>query len=318
MKSELKQIILNLNPALFNVKKIIISSFKKLGVGEGNINYVFKVNNKKFICRLNIESEKSDKVEREFKTLKKIEKYNFSPKPVYFNKNPEFSILKFIEGKPFRQGKRTYTSVQIKNIAKTLAKLHSIKTSIKPVNYDFEYYTHGAKHLITDLNKRTKNKFKKELKQIFNVVLSSVPKNEIHKYSLIHGDVCPQNIVETAKDVRFIDWENVEVSDPARDIAQVIIDLGLQKNYLVLFQKTYFSIRKDDSLFVRARSYAILMMQNYYIWECIRALEVKNKELPKEYLQKTSVREHLIAAQKNLVDLNKLIPIPLFEVDMVC
>ena len=55
MKAELKFIIENLNPKLLGVDKVSINSFKKLGVGEGNLNYLFKIKNKKFICRVNID-----------------------------------------------------------------------------------------------------------------------------------------------------------------------------------------------------------------------------------------------------------------------
>ncbi len=300
MKSEIKNIIKQLNPKLFGVKEIKINSFRKLGIGEGNLNYILKINNKEYNCRINIKTKKLNKLKNEFETLKKIEKYGFSPKPIYFHNKPEFSILTFIKGTPFRHGKKTYTKNQIISIAKTLAKLHSVKTTLKPSNYNYGYYLNGAKHLIDELNKRTNNELKPILLNTYKNILKQIPNKENHKYSLIHGDIVPQNIIETTKSIKLIDWENVEVSDPAKDIAQVLIDIEIKGKNLELFLKTYFKIRKDTTILNRAKIYAILMRQNYYIWELIRTLKIKNKELPQEYLNKTNTKQHLQEAKKQL------------------
>ena len=307
MKSQLKEIIKQLNPKIFEIDEIKINSFEKLGIGEGNLNYIFKINNKRYLCRINIELEKSNKLKNEFKTLKKIEKYGFSPKPIYFHNNPEFSILEFIEGEPFKEGTKKFTKKQITQIAKTLAELHSIKTALKPQNYNFEYYLKGARKLIDKLNKRTNNKFKQTLVNTYKEVLKYIPSKENHKFALIHGDICPQNIIKTKNSIKLIDWENVEVSDPARDLSQILVDLYLKDNDLNLFLKTYLTIRKDKNILERSKIYAILMRQNYYIWEFIRSLEIKNKELPKEYLEKTNTKEHLLEANKQLKELYKLL-----------
>jgi len=85
MKAELRYIIENLNPKLLGVDKISIDSFKKLGVGEGNLNYLLRIKNKKFVCRVNIDKGVPNKSKEEFNSLKKIESLNIAPKVYYYH-----------------------------------------------------------------------------------------------------------------------------------------------------------------------------------------------------------------------------------------
>ena len=91
MKAELKFIIENLNPKLLRVDKVSIDFFKKLGVGEGNLNYLFKIKNKKFICRVNIDKGVPNKSKNEYESLKRVESLNIAPKTYYLHpKDKEF------------------------------------------------------------------------------------------------------------------------------------------------------------------------------------------------------------------------------------
>ena len=94
MKAELKFIIENLNPKLLGVDKVSIDSFKKLGVGEGNLNYLFKIKNKKFICRVNIDKRVPNKSKNEFESLKRVENLNIAPKTFYYHpKDKKFPYI---------------------------------------------------------------------------------------------------------------------------------------------------------------------------------------------------------------------------------
>jgi thiamine kinase-like enzyme len=320
MKTELKSIIENINPKLLGVDKIRIDSFKKLGVGEGNLSYLFKIKNKKFICRVNIDKGVPKKSKTEFDSLKKVEGLNIAPKPFYYRpkdkKFPyDFIILEFIEGKPLRMKKRTYTKKQIKQIASILAKLHSMNCSSLPKGkYSFQHYLKECKNYIKTINKRN-DKLKRELNEIYNRIKNFLPKKEAHKFSLIHGDVCPQNIVETKNGLKLIDWESLQCSDPARDVANILIDLELKNSDLDMFLKEYQKIRKDPTILERAKTYAILLRATYFLWEITRSFEIINKELPKEYLDKTTAQRHINEAKFQFRKLSKLIDVPKIDID---
>ena len=43
MKKSIKEVVRGISPSILGVSSIVFDYFKKLGVGEGNLNYVFSV-----------------------------------------------------------------------------------------------------------------------------------------------------------------------------------------------------------------------------------------------------------------------------------
>jgi len=320
MKAELKFIIENLNPKLLGVDKVSIDSFKKLGVGEGNLNYLFKIKNKKFICRVNIDNGVPNKSKNEYESLKRVEGLNISPKAFYLHPKDKkfpygFIILEFIAGKPFRMKKRSYTQKQIKQIAFILAELHSKSCNGLPKkSYSFQHYLKECEDYNKTINEHN-DKLKNELAEITNRIRNFLSKKEEHKFSLIHGDVCPQNIVEAKDGLKLIDWESLKCSDPAKDIANILIDLELKNNDLDLFLREYQKIRRDPTILERAKTYAVLLRAVYFLWEITRSFEIINKELAKEYLNKTTAQSHINEAKFQFKKLSKLIDVPKINID---
>ncbi len=322
MKSELKNVILNINPKLLGIKKIRITSFKKLGIGEGNINYILKIESKQFVCRISMRSG-DNKLKQEFQNLRDIENLGVAPKALYFHKgnsvfSKDFAILEFFEGTPFRMGGKKFRAIQIKKVARVLAKVHSKKINYKKSSESpYIEVFNWSKIFIRRINKYTDSKYQKELKKINLIIKNIIPRGAKSVVTLTHGDVCPSNIIETSKDVRLIDWECSSYSDPAQDIANVILDLGLVSKDLDIFLSEYFKIRKDNRLVERLDIHKILAMNNYFLWEIARTFEIINKELPEEYLQKTTAKSHLRAAKKNFKQLRKMIRVPLFDIELI-
>lgn len=322
MKHELKSIIEGLNPKSLGVDKISISSFAKLGIGEGNLNYLFSVGDREFVCRVNIDKHTPSKSRNEFNLLKNIESLRIAPKAYYHYRRSrefpwEFNIIEFIKGKPFRMKKRSYTSNQIRQIARILAKLHSIKcNSLPKQKYSYQHYLAESLEYNRTINKYN-DRLRNELRQIHTNVRTFLPKIEEHEFGLIHGDVCPQNIIQTANGVKLIDWESFQCSDPAKDIANVLVDLELKNDDLVLFLEEYDRIRKDATILDRANIYAVLLRYTYFLWEITRSFEIIRKKLPKEYLDKTTARSHINEASFQFRKLSKLINVPRINVDIL-
>jgi len=316
MKKQIKKIIESLDPKILKLKKIKITSFKKLGVGEGNLNYVFKVKDKKFIARINIDKEYPTKSKEEYDNLKIVEKLHHSPNVYYYHKKPGFIILDFIEGHPWRMKKTNYNKKQIIMLARTLADLHSrTNNKLDKSSMKYQYYINEGIKYNKRINKFTKNKFKKELDELLKFIKQTLPKKENHKFGIIHADVCPQNIVETKNDIKLIDWESLRLGDPARDIAGVLIDLKIKDKNLDLFMQEYQKVRQDKDILRRAYIYAVLLRYVYVLWEIMRTHEIKQKKLPKEYLAKTSAQNHINEAKFQQRQLNKLIDVPELNIE---
>lgn len=321
MKQKLIQIIKNLEPKQLGVAKIKLASFRKLGVGEGNVNYVFHIKNKKFICRINIDAGVPNKAVIEYNTLKNIEKLKIAPKVFYLhNKAKDFPlgliILEFINGKPWRMKKRDYSKSEIKQLARLLAELHTSRiANHKPQDYSFDHYVNEGDKFIRAIDKCTFKKHATGLNPIRKSIIAFTPKVEKHEFALIHGDVCPQNIISAKTGLKLIDWESLRVSDPAQDISNILIDVGLKGKNLELFLKEYHKIRKDQAILKRAKVYAVLKIYNYFLWEIVRAFEIISKKLPKEYLKKSSAQQHINEAKHQLRKLSRSISIPKIDVD---
>ena len=318
MKSELKNIIKEIEPERLGVKNIEINSFKKLGVGECNINYLIIIDKKKFVCRVSMDE---DKAEKEYESLKLVKELNIAPKPFYLFKkddyfDKDFLIIEFIEGKPFRQGRRAFEDSQIKELAALLSKLHSENIKL-PVNDKTPYQEvfKYAEEFVNKINNYTNSKYSKYLNEVLLEVKKIIKESEEPIYSLIHGDVCPQNVVETKKGMRLIDWESISYSDPARDVTNVIVDFGLRKKRLELFLSEYYKKRKDDTLLRRVKTHKVLTRTNYFLWELVRTSEIINNELPREYIKKTSAKTHLNEAKRQYKELSKLIKIPSIDLN---
>ncbi|MBD3303901.1 phosphotransferase [Candidatus Woesearchaeota archaeon] len=323
MKQSIKEAINRIKPAELGFDSIKINSFKKLGLGECNLNYIFSIKNKKFVCRVNFCGE-TERVKKEYACLKAIEGLDVGPKAVYLHKADRsclqsFIILEYIGGKPFRMRKRDYTAAQAKELAIVLAKLHNKKSKLLKKDKKWLSYKENlkqSKEFERKINKYTNNEFAGELKRLHTSIKDAMPKKETHKIGLTHGDVYPQNIIQTKNNkLKLIDWESLELSDPARDISCVMINLGFKGRLLNLFLKEYHKIRKDKTVLSRARNYAILMRHHYLLWEIIRSFEIINKKLPTEYLRKTTARLHIAEAKHQYRQLKKTIKLPEIDVD---
>src|SRR5271169_1275834 len=303
MKNQIKEVIKKINPKILGVRNNKISTIKKLGVGEGNINFLVIIGGKKFVCRVNLSKIQPKKIEEEFKSLKIVEKLNIAPKAYFFfrgNKifNKPFMILEYLEGEVFAKKKRTYQREDIISLAKFLAKMHN-STAKLPKDDSLRFDIWEIKEYIKKINKYRRKDT--EFTTFFNELSSKIDELKVKKnfsLGIIHRDICPQNMIKTKNGIRLIDWEGLSFSDPAKDIAHIIIELKYKKN-LEIFFKEYFKYKKDDGIIERANVYIKSVYMVWFTWEIVRTFEIINKELPKEYLQKTSAKSHIRETKKN-------------------
>ena len=136
MKHRLKSIIEELDPKSLGVNKISISSFVKLGIGEGNLNYFFSVGDKEFVCRVNIDKHSPSRSRNEFNLLKNVESLRVAPKAYHhFRKSREFpwnfNIIEFIKGKPGTLSKLAETFSSPEDQEKVLEAIGGFKQGVQ-------------------------------------------------------------------------------------------------------------------------------------------------------------------------------------------
>jgi thiamine kinase-like enzyme len=151
-----------------------------------------------------------DDIDREFEW--KIQNLAFeegiTAKPLVFDRENGFMVFAFLEG----VHKTTLDTDGLKNLAKTLRKLHSISIDAQPIKLEID---------------------------------SSNIDNYPKEYVLCHNDLNPQNIF-FSKDIKFIDWEYAGVNDRYFDLACVCVEFDLNGEMQEVFLKSYFESEYNE------------------------------------------------------------------------
>lgn len=259
-------------------KDVSISYFKS---GAGTHLYLISSNRKKYLARVNYYPNKNEwgVKEQEYKILKLIESTKIAPQVYYVNKKnrlkQHFTIVDFIEGKDLKK----VTDVHVVSLAKSLKKLHSTFTFKKSGNtlppkdalpyicdiYNtysegedkkIEKYIHleGIKKVTREYN-RIKDKL-----GVYFTALNCF--NGITKFSLIHGDLKKENIIDTGRKLILVDWECGGSDIPEMDIGNVFAGCKLSKKHQNLFLKTYY--KKIPDTVIIERIYAIKKVLDFF------------------------------------------------------
>ncbi|RXK01856.1 choline kinase [Arcobacter sp. CECT 8989] len=217
---------------IFENEKLL--SFKLLkNQGFCNINYLLKTSKKRYLVRV-FKNDSTVNISREFefKVQKKAFKKGIAGRPQFLDNNKTFMVCEYLNG----VHKYKLSKKELKNLVKTIKKLHSIKVQTKKLNLkeELKKYNHlsskKAKKSILALNKEIKNltAYKKQL------VCS-------------HHDLNPKNIIFNKNRIKFIDWEYTSISDCFFDLATICCEFDLTKKEERILLKTYFRkiVKKD-------------------------------------------------------------------------
>ncbi len=220
--------------------------------GICNIIYLLKSNEKKYLIRVFKHKHKSNiKRDYEFKIQKKANKKNISAKPYLLDEKNNLMICEYLEGKHKKQLKKA----DIKILVKSLKKLHSIKSKLKPYNLkaDFKDYKKRLK------NKKAQNLCKKAIKEL----------KEVKKYKkdlvVTHHDLNIGNILFHKKYVKFIDWEFTTINDSFFDLASICIEFEFTKKDEEILLNSYFKRLKPNHI-AKLKSYKIIYTNLWKLW----------------------------------------------------
>lgn len=299
--------------------KLKVQSIEELGRGVNNINYLIKTKNQKFNFRLNIDLKKPEKSREEFNSLNLIKKLNISPKPVFLGKN--FIILEYVEG---RQFSGNLTPKFLKNLAKVVAKIHSIKLSNKIKNKlrreQLNLKNKDLRFMLSYIKKNLKNR------ELLNIISNAKKclieiQKKLEKFRKIkkvitHGDICEQNILITSKDkLLLIDFEDLALRDPAFELSKIFMDFKeiFTVRQMEIFYDEYLKNKKDKTLWERVNLYNSFIIFDVFVWSIYHVLSLNRKEMYKSFLEKNKIEKDLKyvdtmfkrAIKMGLIDKNK-------------
>ena len=194
--------------------------------GAYNLNYHVRVNEKKFIFRINIEQQSglSNQIEVEFEVLKFLEGQRIAPKGLHFDDSKkyfEFDILveEYLEGPHLSLGQ------DVSAVADLLAKLHSLKPKNLPCVTWKDPLRETYALVCGDLEKYEAHKTaNSEMILLTKEILKKTETAANHYGHLFqadclnHTDVACDNFINTADGLRMIDWEKPRVDDYSYDI----------------------------------------------------------------------------------------------------
>jgi len=205
--------------------------------GYCNENYLVVSDGQKYIIRKLLR----DDIDRafEWKVQNLAYEQGITAEPLVFDKEHGFMVFAFLEGKH----KNKLNENELKLLAQTLQKLHSITIDAKPIELQ--------------IDTSTIDEYSKE-------------------YVLCHNDLNPQNIFfpvgwvfqptnNTQKmgwkthPTKLIDWEYAGVNDRYFDLACVCVEFGLEDEIQEVFLKAYFE-GKDFSI-EKIEAYKIIYKQ---------------------------------------------------------
>ena len=176
---------------------------------------------------------------REWEALKVIERMGLpGPKPYVCECDSRFLGYPFIIMDELQKTQKIDDD-KICQFASSLAKLHNLDVDrmdlniLKPPKDGYAFARRWPIHFKHALNIETKHRgeFKRDFDFAISWLKSNASKNYCGRYSLIHGDAHPGNALLTNdSQIALIDWEAVEIGDPAYDIGNAYHMIKLFSN----------------------------------------------------------------------------------------
>jgi thiamine kinase-like enzyme len=286
----LKQI----SPKVMGLESVDAIAILDMTPGAYNLNYHVRVNDKKFIFRINIEQQSglSNQIEVEFVILKFLEGQFIAPRGLHFDdskKSFEFDILieEYLEGPHLSLGQ------DVSAVADLLAKLHSLKPGNLPcvtwkdpltdtyflVRNDLEKYeAHKS------ANNETIRLTKKILKKAETAV--SDYRHLFQADCLNHTDVACDNFIKTTEGLRMIDWEKPRVDDYSYDIGcflsegaqlwctEKILSSADREDFLQAYAKT--SCKDLGQVYENNKIREPLISLHWFLWGSTKLCDLKD------------------------------------------
>ncbi len=188
-----------------------IDSYKTLGNGEHNLNFLLKTDKNNFVLRINANVQFNNS-KKEYQTLNKLNG-KFAPKVFFFDDSKlyceyDHMVQEFVEGITLKK----FSTDDLKQLAKLLKEIHKIKGSRDKKEWKEMISSWSRKNILQN-SKFLGVEFHKNMKQLYSKVSEELEQIQplIKKYSrthLIHDDIIPENVIRTREGkLILVDWE---------------------------------------------------------------------------------------------------------------
>lgn len=269
-----------------------------LAQGEYNKNYVLYDENKKYVFRINTESQLKldNQIEYEYGALKALEISEVTPKAFYVDGSKEqfnygVLIMEYLKGRPLRY------ELDLSKAGNIFGRIHSIKTEglKEKFIYEEDILSQRVKESRQWLEQFFVNtKASKEQQKFFYDYLDWAEKNRYREkyfkkepWNVINNtEVNSNNFIIGEKKNYLIDWEKPVISDPAQDITHFLsetttlwkTDCILSDRDKEIFLNSYVDSleEKDKDIRERVRIYTPYLYLRALSWCAYAFVEYQN------------------------------------------
>lgn len=309
--TQLKNYINQLDPSELGLDTIEPDKIeiKKINRGGYNVNYLLTTNGQKLILRLNLDNyvDTDNQTEYEYRILKHLENMDISPK-VYFTDTSkdklDYDLLveEFMENTPLN-----FDNKFLENFGKLLKKFHSVELpqgdwlikNTQPLKNQWDF----IKDKINFIQSKDRNsKFVDFIQTYASKVDDYIAKHsDLFKpqdICLNHRDLVIENILQTDKGLRLVDWQAVMADDPSHDLAFFTCDMVIEWNLgrgLTREEKQIFldSYEADDDLIKKIDIKQPMIYLELFVWVAYRVAYLRDKlnqdlveEVDQDFVQK--------------------------------
>lgn len=261
-EQRIKEYLKKLDPKTLGLENIRSIKIKKIGMGESNLNYLAVLNDEKFVVRISMDPNSPNKSKKEYDSLKIVEHLGFAPKAFHLETSKQylgetFLIQEFIEGETLETSKEIDDDT-IRKLAILVAHLHS--TDVSDIEEHLKKMGSSKTEILKEIRRRivyieAKRRIYFEEREEFDNILSKSYRKlqqlkfpEKSYYVLGHGDIDPQNVKVYKGKLKLIDWEDLELIDPALEIVIIFDSFDFSDRQKELFLREYLRVRKDPEM----------------------------------------------------------------------
>lgn len=238
---QIKNYIKNLDPKKLGLNQANNILIKEINRGGYNINYLVNFDNHKFLFRLNLDKyiDVDNQIEYEYQVLKYLEGKDIGPRPYFIDTSKEdlehdLLVEEFIKNKPLKFGSKF-----LKDLGKLVRKLHLVPLPkndflIKNSNPLVDQWNFIKKKIdfieSTKFNQKFLSFIDPYIPKIDRYVFSHSELFPTKEICINHRDMVIENVLQTNKGLRFIDWQAAMIDDPSYDLTLFFCDIMIEWN----------------------------------------------------------------------------------------
>lgn len=311
-KKEIRSYFEALKPSKLGSKsKIKVQRISKLGMGTGNLNFLVKANDKKYVFRISMNPKFKKKSRKEFESLKIIEKYKIGPKAWVLDESrtkfdSDFIIIDYIEGKTCDKLKGYLNLRMMGNLGRLCGKMHSIPIGKNLKKLNVEEAAKGYKnhkklikkeYLDPAYNRLTNKKVIEMLRSTYDKLMKGHSEKYEPHLVLSQGDFCEQNIIVHKGEYKLIDFEDLELTDNASEIAHIFVDFGtpFDEKQKKAFLDGYFKHVKNPGkdFLEKIKVWMPLKQFTVLAWAINHALKVQCKQMHHHFVEENDPKRDI-------------------------